>query len=42
VREIFSWEGDSINDFFKEEVSIIEKNCTTLDASGYFNIDELG
>ncbi len=34
-------EGDSIDDFFKEEMSIIENNDTTLDVIGYFNVDEL-
>jgi len=32
---------DSIDDFFKEKMSIIEDNDPTLDAIGYFNIDEL-
>jgi hypothetical protein len=41
VRENYLWEGDSIDDFFKEEASIVEKNYTTLDAISYFNIDEL-
>ncbi len=41
VRVDCSWEGDSIDDFFKEEASIIENNDTMLDAIGYFNIDEL-
>jgi hypothetical protein len=35
------WEGDSIDDFFKEKTNIIEKNDMMLDAIGYFNIDEL-
>ncbi len=34
-------EGDSIHDFFKEEMSFIENNDTTLDVIGYFNVDEL-
>jgi hypothetical protein len=34
-------EGDSIDDFFKEEMNIIENNDTTLDATSYFNVDEL-
>jgi hypothetical protein len=32
---------DSINDFFKEEVNIIEENDMALDVVGYFNVDEL-
>jgi hypothetical protein len=41
VKVDCSWEGDSFDDFFKEKASIIEKNYTTLDVAGYFNIDEL-
>ncbi len=37
----YPWEGDSIDDFFKEKMNIIEKNDMMLDAIGYFNIDEL-
>jgi hypothetical protein len=35
-------QGDSIDDFFKEETNIIEKNDTALGVASYFNIDELG
>jgi hypothetical protein len=37
----YPWEGDSIDNFFKEKMNIIEKNDMMLDAIGYFNIDEL-
>jgi hypothetical protein len=33
--------GDSIDDFSKEKMSIIENNDTTLDVVGYLNVDEL-
>ncbi len=34
-------EGDSIDEFFKEKMNIIEENDMMLDTIGYFNIDEL-
>jgi hypothetical protein len=34
-------EGDSIDNFFKQEMSIIENNDTTLYVVGYLNVDEL-
>ncbi len=32
---------DSIDDFFKEEINIIEDHDMALDAVAYFNVDEL-
>jgi hypothetical protein len=37
----WSQEGNSNDDFFKEETNIIEKNDWALGATGYYNIDEL-
>jgi len=34
-------EGDFVDDFFKEEINMIKNNDTTLNATGYFNVDEL-
>jgi hypothetical protein len=33
--------GDYIDDFFKEKVNIIEDNDMALNATNYFNVDEL-
>jgi hypothetical protein len=36
-----STRGGFRDDFFKGEVNMIEDNDKTLDATGYFNVDEL-
>jgi hypothetical protein len=35
----YPWKGQSTNEFFMEEVGIIEENDVMLDAIGYFNVD---
>jgi hypothetical protein len=41
VKVDFSQEEDSIDEFFKEKMNIIEENDTVLGVAGYFNVDEL-
>ncbi len=35
----YPWEGQSIDEFLMEEVSIIYENDTILNAIGYFTVD---
>jgi hypothetical protein len=41
ARVDYPQKGDYIDDFFKEEVNIIEDNDMALNATNYFNVDEL-